>query len=228
MAYMKITRQKKDLGITGYMARWYDKNTRTSRLEEMKEYADIVSAAAKKGAVVLEVAPGPGYLVIEPAKCGFIVTGVEISADFVAIEKRNAKEAGVNVNFKQGNASKLPLENDMYDFIICSAAFKNFNKPLDALHEMHRVLKPGGMTLILDMNHEATKQDIENEMKKTSMKGFDRFFVKLAFQTFLKSGAYTRKEFEELIVQTCFDCHQIKKRGIGLEVWLFKEGCKYE
>jgi len=222
MSYMKKARQKKDIGITGRMAKWYDNNSRTSRLGEMREYADIVSDYAEKGAAVLEVAPGPGYLAIELARRGFIVTGVEISADFVEIEKRNALEAGVSVNFLQGNASELPFPEKTFDFIICSAAFKNFSQPLRALEEMDRVLKPNGTALILDMNRDATNEDIEAEMRKTAMKGFDRLFVKFSFKTFLKKGAYTKEGFEELIAQTGFAKHEIKKAGIGFQVWLFK------
>ena len=223
MPNMKKARKKKDLGITGAMAKWYDKNTRKSRLAEMNEYADVVSGYAEPGAKVLEVAPGPGYLSIELAKRGFTVTGVEISGDFVAIEKHNADKAGVNVDFKQGNASDMPLPDGTFDFIICSAAFKNFSEPLKALNEMHRVLKPDGTVLIIDMNYDATNEDIDAEMQKSGMKGFDRWFVKLSFKTFLKSGAYTKAGFEELIAQTNFASHKIEKRGIGFEVWLYKQ-----
>lgn len=223
MAYMKMARRKKDLGITGWMAKWYDKNTRTSRLAEMREYADIVSGYVKKEATVLEVAPGPGYLAIELARRGFSVTGVEISEDFVQIEKRNAKEAGVMVDFRQGNASMLPLLDGTFDLIICSAAFKNFSEPLKALEEMYRVLKPNGVAIILDMNHDATNEDIENEIIKSGIKGFDRWFVRLSFKTFLKNGAYTKEGFEELIAQTNFAHHEIKKYGMGFQVWLFKQ-----
>jgi ubiquinone/menaquinone biosynthesis C-methylase UbiE len=222
MPNMKKARRKKDMTITGGMAKWYDKNTRKSRLAEMNEYADLVSGHAESGAKVLEVAPGPGYLAIELAKRGFSVTGVELSQDFVDIEKRNAEEAGASVDFLQGNASALPLPDSTFDFIICSAAFKNFSDPLKALTEMHRVLKPDGTALIIDMNYNATKEDIDAEMQKTNMKGFDRWFVKLSFKTFLKSGAYTREGFEELIKQTAFASHKIEKHGIGFKVWLYK------
>jgi ubiquinone/menaquinone biosynthesis C-methylase UbiE len=224
MSYMRNSRQKKDLGINGWMAKWYDKNTRKSRLAEMRELADTVAGSATPEAKILEVAPGPGYLAIELARRGFEVTGVELSGDFVAIEKRNAEEAGVSVDFRQGNAAALPLADSEFDFIICSAAFKNFSQPLKALQEMHRVLKPGGTSLIYDMNHDATREDIEAELQKADMKGFDRWFVKLSFQTFLKSGAYTKAGFEELIAQTDFDRHEIIKSGIGFGVWLHKAG----
>ncbi len=104
---MKDMRKKKDVGIYGLAAKWYDRNSRKSRLAEMREYADEVASHVGKNANILEVAPGPGYLAIELAKRGFNVTGVEISPDFVLIEKANAKEANVSVDFKEGNASKL-------------------------------------------------------------------------------------------------------------------------
>ena len=222
MAFMKNARQKKDLGIYGWNARWYDKNSRKYRLNEMRRYADLVETHAAKGAAVLEVAPGPGYLSIELARRGFLVTGVEISADFVEIEKQNAKEANVSVDFKQGNASALPLPDHTFDFIICSAAFKNFKEPLEALNEMYRVLKPDGTALILDMNHAATNEDINNEIKQSGMKGFDRIVVKFSFKTFLKNGAYTKEGFEGLIAQTAFTRYDIIKHGIGFQVWLRK------
>ncbi len=91
------------------------------------------------------------------------------------------------------------------------------------MQEMYRVLVPDGIALILDMNRDNTKEDIENEMRNyPDMKGFDRWFVKLSFRTFLRKGAYTQGEFEELIAQTDFAHHEIKKYGIGFQVWLYK------
>lgn len=219
---MKNVRKKKDVGIYGIAAKWYDKNSRKTRLAEMSSYADLVETCIAKGSAVLEVAPGPGYLSVELARRGFIVTGIDISPDFVEIGRRNASEAGVSVDFRQGNASAMALPDSVFDFVVCSAAFKNFKEPLTALSEMYRVLKPNGTALILDMNHDATKEDIENQINRYGMKGFDRFFVKLSFKTFLKSGAYTQEGFEELIAQTAFARHKIIKDGIGFQVWLYK------
>jgi ubiquinone/menaquinone biosynthesis C-methylase UbiE len=37
--------------------------------------------------------------------------------------------------------------------------------------EMHRVLKQEGTALIIDMNYEATSDDIDNEVRKLGMRG---------------------------------------------------------
>ncbi len=49
MAMMKLQRHFSDLGIGGITARWYDNNTRKSRLAEMKVYAKEVAEHVKDG-----------------------------------------------------------------------------------------------------------------------------------------------------------------------------------
>jgi ubiquinone/menaquinone biosynthesis C-methylase UbiE len=81
---MKLQRRFKDIGIGGITTRWYDNNTRKSRLAEMKTYAKEVTKHIQDGCSVLEVAPGPGYLAIELAKLGKCkkIIGLDISKDF--------------------------------------------------------------------------------------------------------------------------------------------------
>jgi ubiquinone/menaquinone biosynthesis C-methylase UbiE len=136
---MKLQRHFKDIGIGGITARWYDNNTRKSRLAEMKAYAKEVDKHIQDGCSVLEVAPGPGYLAIELAKLGKCkkIIGLDISKDFVEIARRNAKEAGVlEVEFRQGNVADIPFPDNKFDFIICTAAFKNFKDPFVALSQI--------------------------------------------------------------------------------------------
>jgi ubiquinone/menaquinone biosynthesis C-methylase UbiE len=150
---------------------------------------------------------------------------VELSPDFVRIAKNNAREAGVKVNFIEGNTSNLPGEDNFFDFIICSAAFKNFKDPVKVLHEMHRVLKQGGTALIIDMNREATNKDIGDEIK--GMKGFDKYFVKFSFMTFVKQGAYTKEEFEAFLKEIPFKDYNIKKEGLScMFIFISKLGFK--
>jgi|SRR5215831_832378 len=80
---MKQQKRFKDIGIESMTARWYDNNTRKSRLTEMKEYAKEASKYLHDGCSVIEVAPGPGYLAIEPAKLGICnkIIRLDISKD---------------------------------------------------------------------------------------------------------------------------------------------------
>jgi ubiquinone/menaquinone biosynthesis C-methylase UbiE len=222
MALMRLGRKFKDLGITGGFAHWYDKNTRENRIGEMREYAEEAKHYVTDNARVLEIAPGPGYFSIELAKMGnFNITGMDISAEFVEICKTNAKRENVTINFLQGNVSAMPFENNTFDFVFCSAAFKNFKEPITALHEMYRVLKDGGTVLIVDMNHDISKEKLAEEAAKISKSGFERWFMKNTFKG-LCNGAYSKSELEDMIKQTSFNKNEIKEKGIGLYIYLNK------
>jgi ubiquinone/menaquinone biosynthesis C-methylase UbiE len=222
MALMRAGRKIKDLGITGSMARFYDKNTRENRIGEMREYANEAKKHITDNAAVLEIAPGPGYFSIELAKLGkFNITGMDISADFVEICKTNAARENVSINFVQGNVSQMPFADKTFDFIFCSAAFKNFKEPVRALGEMHRVLKNNGIALIVDMNHDAPKEKLIEAAEKISKSGLERWFMVMTFKG-LSKGAYSRKELEEMIKQTPFNKNEIKEGGIGFYIFLYK------
>ena len=62
--------------------------------------------------------------------------------------------------FIHGSASDIPLEDGLFDLIVCRAAFKNFSEPLKALNEMRRVLKPGGRAVIIDPRKDASWDEI--------------------------------------------------------------------
>ncbi len=220
---MKFFRRFNDLGINGSMARWYDRNSKNHRMEEMKGYAREVAGHIKEGDTVLEIAPGPGYLSIALAKLGnYKITGLDISRDFVEIACKNAGEAGVKVDFQQGNAAELPLPGNTYQFIICTAAFKNFKEPLKVLNEMYRVLTPGGTALVIDMKANVKNQDIDAMIKSGNLKRMDALFEKLAFKYFLKKGAYTKEGLTDLISRTAFKDYKILESGIGFSVYLTK------
>jgi len=223
---MKQQRRFKDIGIEGMTARWYDNNTRKSRLTEMKEYAKEASKYLHDGCSVIEVATGPGYLAIELAKLGICnkIIGLDISKDFVEIAQRNAKEAGVIevVEFQHGNVADIHFPDNSFDFIICIAAFKNFKEPLKALSEMCRVLKSGGNVLIGDMNRMASNQQIDDYIQSIEAKGTEKLFMKLIFKYFLRNGAYTKDEFTNLISKTAFKQYGIREKGMGFYIYLTK------
>jgi len=216
---MKFFRRFQDLGIEGEQAKMYDRNIREYRINEIKEEAKEAARYIKNGAAVIEVASGPGYLSIELAKAGkYKITGIDISKDLTEIADRNAKEAGVEVDFRQGSASSLPFQTDMFSFIICVLAFKNFKEPLKALNEMYRVLKPGGTVLIMDLNRNASNTVMNAVVKNMGLKGLNAVIAR----TIQRNGAYTREEFETFISRTDFKEHAIKDSGIGFSIYLKK------
>lgn len=218
----------KGLGMEGLTAKWYASLTRKS-MGEFEALANRVAETLPPGARVLEVAPGPGYFAIELAKLGakttaggYRIKGLDISRTFVEIATRNASEAGVAVDFRQGNASDMPFADNSFDFVLCRAAFKNFTEPLRALTEMHRVLDAGGRALVIDLRRDASMESIDRAVSDMHVGAVNALMTRLTFRFMLLKRAYTRREFEELLDQTRFEPVEIRADLIGLELTLHK------
>jgi ubiquinone/menaquinone biosynthesis C-methylase UbiE len=212
----------KGLGMEGFTAKWYASLTRKS-LEDFKALARRVDGQIPPDGRVLEVAPGPGYFAIELAKLGHDhITGLDISRSFVGIAAKNAAEAKVEVEFRHGNASGMPFEDNSFDFLLCRAAFKNFSEPVKALQEMHRVLRKGGHALIIDLRGDASPESINRAVDGMRLGAANSVITKLTFRFMLLKRAYTKRDFARLLAQTNFTNVDIKEDLIGLEVFLKK------
>jgi ubiquinone/menaquinone biosynthesis C-methylase UbiE len=212
----------KGLGMEGRIATWYARNTARD-MPEFAALAQRVTACLPASSRILEVAPGPGYLAIEIARRdAYEITGLDISHTFVEIANRHAREAQVDIDFRQGNASAMPFAKDSFDLILCRAAFKNFSQPLTAINEMHRVLKPGGRALIIDLRSDASVDDIDAYIKRSSLSWVNAVIYKATFRYMLLPRAYSTQEFMELASKSAFAGARIETDEIGFEVSLEK------
>ena len=216
----------KGMGMEGSIARWYARSTQRD-LEDFRQEARQVAAQLQPGARVLEVAPGPGYFSIELAKLGsFQIVGLDISHTFVNIAREKACEQSVEVDFRQGNASAMPFESSSFDFIFCRAAFKNFAQPVEAINEMHRVLRPDGRAMIVDLRKDVSVAEIDAYVRNSGRNLFDSIVTKLAFRTFLIKRAYTTQNFLDMAAQSHFGKCRIVPGPIGFDIHFEKEGKK--
>jgi ubiquinone/menaquinone biosynthesis C-methylase UbiE len=212
----------KGAGMEGRVAFWYAKNT-AKDMNEFRLLADRLAKALRPADRVLEVAPGPGYLSVELAKRGqYEITGLDISQTFVEIATENARKASVHVNFQNGNASAMPFADETFDLAICRAAFKNFSQPLEAMDEMHRVLKFGGRAIIIDLRKDASMDDINAYIKNTDLSWMNSLIYKLTFRYMLIPRAYSKEEFLDMASRSRFRKSQVTASGIGFEVTLEK------
>ena len=222
MTTMIMRKPHPDRPIEGMMAKWYAANTS----EMMQQYAALAARIApqlKNGSQVLEVAPGPGYFCIELARRGsYAITGLDLSHTFVKMAAQKAAAAGARVDFVQGSASNMPFPKDIFDFLLCRAAFKNFADPLGALKEMCRVLKPGGRGLLIDLSRDAQPHVVSRAVDEMGLSTVNRLLTKVIFKRMLIPSAYTREEFEQMLAQTQLSSFEIRNDGMGFEIWMTK------
>lgn len=215
---MTETKGYKGLGMEGFVAKWYAASTQRSR-DDFRALARRVAGSLPPGSAVLEIAPGPGYFAIELARQGdYRVTGLDISRTFVDLARERAAEEKARVDFQLGNASEMPFEDESFDFTLCRAAFKNFSEPVRALQEMHRVLKPGGRAVIIDLKRDASKEAVDRMVEAMSLSRVSRWTTKVTFHMMLLKRAYTRTQFEEMIARAKFSRTEITESDTGLEI----------
>jgi len=210
------------LQMEGPLAHWYARTTRDRA--DFPVTARTIAERLPHGGAVLEVAPGPGYLAIQLARSGpYQVTGLDISRSFVRIATDNARQAGVAVDFQQGDVAHMPFPAASFDYVVCQAAFKNFPDPVAALDEIERVLRPGGQAAILDLRKDAPRDAIDAEIRGMHLSPPRALLTRWIFRFGLLRAAYTRAKLEALVARSRFGTGEFVADGIGFELRLLKQ-----
>ena len=102
---------------------------------------------------VLDVATGTGDLVIAlAASRAKELIGLDISKGMLKTgeQKIRDKQLQDRIKMQQGDAEAIPYEDDHFDAITVAFGVRNFENLEKGLKEMRRVLKPGGLVVILE------------------------------------------------------------------------------
>ena len=132
-----------ELGPHRMVARFSEEHTRSC--------VDLVLLFAFESHRILDVGCGVGRIANPLSKSGMDVTGVDFSAEMIAIAKSNATKIGCTVRYEIGSMLNLPFETASFDRVFCFRTFTHLltrDDQVQALREMHRVLDIGGRALI--------------------------------------------------------------------------------
>ncbi|MEQ9259293.1 MAG: methyltransferase domain-containing protein [Roseovarius sp.] len=94
-----------------------------------------------QGADVLDLCCGQGNVAAAASAAGCCVTGLDFSAQMLAIARERVPE----VEFVEGDAQALPFEDKSFEAVTCGFGLMHVPDQEKALREIARVLRPGGV-----------------------------------------------------------------------------------
>lgn len=104
---------------------------------------------------ILDVATGTGDLAIaamrlHPEK----ITGIDISNEMLAIGRRKVEKLGLagRIEMLSGDSLSMDFSDGTFDVAMSAFGVRNFEDTVAGLREMHRVLRPGGMVMVLEFS----------------------------------------------------------------------------
>jgi ubiquinone/menaquinone biosynthesis C-methylase UbiE len=157
--HMKLTRQ---VGFEGIYdpetVKAYDRISRTPQFGVLRHM--FVSELKKHHPIgtLVDVGCGPGYLImmITNEIQGLHIIGVDVSDEMMATASKNLASIGCSgrVEFRKGDSSKLPLEDDSVDNMVSTLSLHHWADPKGAFREFYRTLKPSGQLLIMDLRRD--------------------------------------------------------------------------
>ncbi|MFZ5861221.1 MAG: class I SAM-dependent methyltransferase [Nitrospirota bacterium] len=125
----------------------------------------VIRLAPRPGERVLDVATGTGWTARRVAARGATVTGVDLGADLIDAAKAAAAEARLAIDFRVGDAEKLPFNDRSFDAVISTCGVMFVRDPEAAAAELARVCKPGGRLGLTTWPAEGTVAGLFKVMK---------------------------------------------------------------
>ncbi|MGO1595412.1 MAG: bifunctional demethylmenaquinone methyltransferase/2-methoxy-6-polyprenyl-1,4-benzoquinol methylase UbiE [Sphingobacterium sp.] len=106
---------------------------------------------------ILDVATGTGDFALEsirilhPKK----IIGVDISEGMLDVAREKIEKKGLQQQFEVclGDSEKLPFDEETFDAVTVAFGVRNFENLEQGLHDIRRVLRPGGKAIVLELSN---------------------------------------------------------------------------
>ena len=126
----------------------YGKSHILADTQDVAAGLDGVSPAP--GATALDVATGGGHSALWLARHGWTVTAGDIAPRMLENARKLCAESGFRIDTRLFPAEAMPFADGSFHLVTVRVAPHHFSSPAQFVRETARVLKPGGLFLLID------------------------------------------------------------------------------
>jgi demethylmenaquinone methyltransferase/2-methoxy-6-polyprenyl-1,4-benzoquinol methylase len=114
-----------------------------------------VISETHKNSKILDIACGTGDLAIAALKLDpEYITGIDISQKMIDLGREKIKKRGFSekIDLLTGDSEKICFDDNSFDVAMAAFGVRNFSEPMKGLAEMKRVIRKGGLIMILEFS----------------------------------------------------------------------------
>jgi ubiquinone/menaquinone biosynthesis C-methylase UbiE len=122
------------------------------RYEKLSYLPRLVDFHAYRGKNLLEVGCGAGIDLVRFAQAGAHVTGIDLSTTAIELATTNLAHHGMSGDLHVMNGESMQFSDESFDVVYAHGVLQYTACPEKMVAEMHRVLKPGGVAIVMVYN----------------------------------------------------------------------------
>ncbi len=147
----------------------------------LQAFYDRIAVRHPEARDIVDMGCGPGHLAAALAQSHphADVQGIDLDPVQVRLARRHHELT--NLTFDEAPSHDLPFDDASKDWAVATETFHHWSEPARSLHEIHRVLRPGGEFWIIEGAGDMTKDELEAWTGRRPLPGLT-FWVRFIFK----------------------------------------------
>ena len=215
---MRTRGEQQYIRMPDFAVRLYDNLTSVAGVSRgFREIAQFLASRVPAGKL-LDVGPGPGRLLAEIrlATQAIDLFGLDISPAMIDLARENLHDLQ-GIDLRVGNIAATEYPSDFFDCVVSTGSFYNWDRPIAALNEVFRILKPGDTAYIYESVTDHDSELLEVRLARNLedcgaiRTGLSRYFLHRQLRM-----TYSTDEVRQLIRQSDFaDTYRLERLELG-------------
>ena len=122
------------------------------RFDKLRYLPRVVDFGAYRGKRLLEVGCGVGIDLLRFAQGGAQVVGIDLAETSIELARKNFEHAGLDGEFYVMDGEAMTFPDNNFDIVYAHGVIQYTANPEKMVSEIYRVLKPGGLAIMMVYN----------------------------------------------------------------------------